>query len=272
MATSDGSTENPENSVFLLRWPCEHDDASYTSPITKPPEGLGVRLVSAGPLFFFRCLAVGLLCLSACAPWPAAPSDGALQLHPGVRVDRAGGQVLVQATVACRRGFLEQVACRRGSREHESLLVIDAPASAVHAALLAVGLQPGAPGAWRSGADGAIKLTPPTGPEVRVLVRTADAGEPVPIEAWLRDLRGPGASPPRFVFAGSRFVAGPGGERYLADESGSIIGLVTFGDETLALHEVLPDRVGVEPAHFQARTEAMPEQGQAVTLVLRAVP
>ena len=59
---------------------------------------------------------------------------------------------------------------------------------------------------------------------------------------------------------------------YLADESGSVVGLVTFGDEVVALQEVLPDRVAVQPAHFQARTEAMPDEGTPVTLWLLAGP
>jgi hypothetical protein len=216
-------------------------------------------------------LRVAAVLASGCAT--AVPASAPLlQLHPGVQADRAARAVSVQGRVACRRGYLEQVACGRGSREHESLIVIDAPATAVHAALLAIGLQPGAPGEWHQAADGSLSVQPPAGPSLQVLVQPRGAAEPVPVQAWLRDLRGGAAPTPRFVFAGSRLVPGRSGERYLADESGSVIGLVTFGDEVVALQEVLPDRVAVQPAHFQARTEAMPDEGTPVTLWLRAGP
>ena len=270
MATSDGSTENPENSVFLLRWPCEHDDASYTSLITKPPEGLGVRLVSAGPLFFFRCIAaLGLLLSPGCG----AGAPRRVELFPGVVTLPEAQSVELSARVACTRGDLEQVACTQGTREHESLLVAQARASQVQAALLAAGLRPGAPGRWQRLADGSVERVPPTGDAIEVLVRTEPGGPDQPIESWMRGADGGTPQPMRFVFAGSRFVpARGGGERFLADDSGSLVGLVTFGDEVVGLAEVVPDRVEVEPSRWKARTGAMPAQDTPVTLVMRRRP
>ena len=228
-----------------------------------------MRLVSAGPLFFFVFLCLWAGAIPGCA---AAPDQAPVRLHPAVTVERGSRELRVGARVSCTRGFLEQVACGKGSREHESLLVIDAPASVVHAGLLAIGLRPGVPGSWKEASGGTVELHAPTGPEVQVLVVVPGGAAPVPVADWLRDERGSEAAAPRFVFAGSRLVPGSAGDRYLADESGSVVGLVTFGDETVALCEVLPDRVGVEPAHFTARTASMPPEGTPVTLVFRAVP
>ena len=81
----------------------------------------------------------------------------------------------------------------------------------------------------------------------------------------------PGQAAPAFVFAGSRFRRLPdGSERYAADDSGSIVGLVTFGDEVVAMRTVIPDKVDVAPAAWKARTDDIPPEGSAVTVIIRA--
>jgi len=242
--------------------PCRTDAVAYDACITKPPEGLGVRLVSAGPLFF--------LLLASIANVGCAASAERVALHPAVSLQRGGGELQVQARVACTRGDLEQVCCARGTREHESLLAIQNPPSTVQAGLLALGLRSGSPGSWRTAPDGRLEQVPPSGSLVEVLVRWQDgvATRETPVGDWLDDRR-PGPSDARFVFAGSRFVTTPQGERFAADLSGSIVGLVTFGDEVIACAEVVPDRVEVAPPRWRARTGAMPAEGTPVVLVLR---
>ena len=73
------------------------------------------------------------------------------------------------------------------------------------------------------------------------------------------------------MFAGSRFRVDrrTGAERYLADGSGSLVGLVTFGDETIAPREVIPDQASVESPMWEVWTERMPPLGSRVTLVVR---
>jgi hypothetical protein len=192
------------------------------------------------------------------------------QLHPAVQVEASRAQVEVQASVACRRGFLEQACCGRGTREHESLLVTDAPASVIQAALIAAGIRSGAPGSWQSGPGGELIRQDPTGDPVEVRIRWDDGTRlaEVHISDWLEDLR-PSPGGFGFVFAGSRFVPSPRGERFAADLSGSVVGLVTFGDEVVALREVVPDKVDVAPARWRARSSVIPPEGTPVTLVLR---
>lgn len=182
--------------------------------------------------------------------------------------------VELDGRIACRQGFLEQLVCRQGTRDHESLVTTNAPASAVHAALLAAGLQAGAPGSWSADPSGQLQLKPPQGQPVQVLVRWADAqGEHTqPLAQWVVNTRPDrDQAAPTFVFAGSRFQRLPNGtERYVADDSGSIVGLVTFGDEVVAMRTVIPDKVDVAPASWKARTDDMPPEGSAVTVVIRA--
>lgn len=63
--------------------------------------------------------------------------------------------------------YLEAICCAPDTREHESLLVTDAKPSHVHAALLAMGLKPGKPGAWEMRGQELVPLTP-TGDRVSV--------------------------------------------------------------------------------------------------------
>jgi hypothetical protein len=214
--------------------------------------------------------------LLACTPPVGCAADirkaaSSATLHPSVHL-LGGDQVQVQGQVSCRQGWLEQFVCGRGSREHESLVVTDAPPSVIHAALLAAGLVPGSPGAWKANAAGGVDAVPPSGDAVEVLVQwRLDGRDRIePIQAWTERVRGgDAAAEPEFVFAGSRFDPAPAGEVYAADRSGSVVGLVTFGDEVVAMRQVLPDQVDVAPPAWRARTSAMPLEGHPVTVILR---
>ncbi len=112
----------------------------------------------------------------------------------------------------------------------------------------------------------------PTGARLDLFVRVA--GHDTPLAAWIHDPAGGHEFPLQpWVFAGSRIrpntkSMGPG-EHYVADYTGSVVGIVTFGDETIACDHVYSDRVEVDPAEWQARTTSMPEPGTPVKLVLR---
>jgi hypothetical protein len=210
-----------------------------------------------------------------------------VELSPKLRVARAAGLVEFEAVAVLQEGFLEQFVCTPSTREHESLFVFDGKASEIHAALLVAGLVPGAPGGWREPTDereaveaGFVALAP-HGAELTVEVVLADGSRhgiasfarlsPVAFGAEGGDGRAAPAPPSRFVFAGSRFRARPdGGERYLADDSGSLVGLVTFGDETIAALEVIPDQASVSAPIFEADPARMPAPGTAVVIRVRA--
>ncbi|MCA9285614.1 MAG: hypothetical protein KDA22_10380 [Phycisphaerales bacterium] len=196
-----------------------------------------------------------------------------MRLADGLRVDRPSQRVEIDAAVCLRIGFLEQVACSPGTREHEAILVVVPRPSDVHAALLLLGLEPGHPGRW-SVVDDRLMLEAPVGPRVSIAVRwTDDAGQhECPVEDWLRPVgEMPSPRPSHWIFAGSGFVhdpTAPTRERYAADLSGSVIGIVTFGDETLACPEVMSDQEAIEPLEWEAFTERIPPEGTPVTIVI----
>jgi hypothetical protein len=144
--------------------------------------------------------------------------------------------------------------------------------------LLAAGFEAGSPGLWTYD-DREYDFVPPTGSAVEVRVRyTSTSGETVeePIRDWIRVRRGSEIEPfpdDPWIFGGSRFERnrewmGPG-EHYVADISGSIIGIVTFGDEVLGFSHVLADQTSVQPPEWEAATARMPPVGTEVTLILR---
>lgn len=218
-------------------------------------------------------------------PAAATPADaGWTKVSDAVRVDRARGAVRFDATAVIAEGFLEQFVCTVGTREHESLFAFAGKASEIHAAMLLAGIEPGSPGHWRqiptetgaeSDGDARLELVPPHGDEVAITV-ILPSGVERPLPWFVRASPIAPASrtsepPSRFVFAGSRFVRSVRAQReyYAADESGSLIGLVTFGDETIGAVAVIPDQVEVSPAVWEVFVGRMPTPGTAVTVEIR---
>lgn len=221
---------------------------------------------------------------------PSAPASSMREVFPHVRVDVTARVVEVDGAVAvdCHdaqtpRVYLELVACTPDSREHESLVVTSARPAHIHAALLMIGLEPGAPGAVRW--DGARHVpVAPTGPGLAVRLRTRDAGgatSEVEPQAWIVDAESGrtfpgelGAADLRgWVFAGSRTLdrQGPDGVRrrmYDADAAGTVIGLATFGSETISWRAVFSPDEAVTPAAWIADARRVPTRGTPVTIVL----
>lgn len=215
-----------------------------------------------------------------------APSVNVLVPFDGVRVrlDESGGpgSVELDAITVLDVGWLEQVACAVGTREHESLVVPTAEPSQVHAALLLAGFEPGRPGRWWWDEEAmTARLDAPEGDRVRVLVRDPAAGTVVPIADWITSTDGEPFPDAPWIFGGSVWLDEATGERfaaagppdgrdvvYVADRTGSIVGLVTFGDEVLGALEVVPDQEAVAAPEWMVRTDAVPVPGTPVVLVI----
>jgi hypothetical protein len=199
-------------------------------------------------------------------------------LTPLVRVDRDARMVEFDAVAVLDVGFLEQLVCMVGTREHESIFAFEGKPSEVHAALLVVGAEPGRPGRWREVAlaDGSVTIegVPAEGTEVALEVELPD-GSVRPIEWFMRaspiSSTTNAAPPSRFVFAGSRFLRNPRTqeERYAADGSGSLVGLVTFGDETIGAVEVIPDSAQAAAPVWEVFSERVPAPGTRVKIRAR---
>jgi hypothetical protein len=204
------------------------------------------------------------------------PAEIVLRPFSGVIVYPDRPAVHLESLVCIEAGWLEQIACAPGTREHESLVVPDATPSQVHAALLGAGFEPGRPGRW-SIEDGEFAFVSPEGSALRIDVRhERDTGEVVeePIRNWIRDHLGRREFPDEpWIFGGSQIRPNPEwmgpGEHYVADLTGSIIGLVTFGDEVIGYSTVLADAAAVQAPEWEANAGYIPPVGTKVTLIIR---
>jgi hypothetical protein len=206
---------------------------------------------------------------------------------PGLVINFQERCVDVEATICLDEGMLELIACVKGSKEHESILAIEARPMHIHTALLLLGANNGSPAMSRPVDEQQTRWThiPPQGDPVSVyLVHRAPDGKVVesPISDFVTrsdeqaDEFTPATDgaqeevefPHTFVFAGSHLRDnGPGPRQYLADLSGNVISIATFGDELLCLPGI-QSRANDE-LRWRVDARKLPNVGSKVTLRLR---
>lgn len=102
-----------------------------------------------------------------------------------VLVDKKKKRVLLKTVVTLREGSLEQLCCLKQTKEHESILSLDAKAFVVHTALLAIGTQKGEPVKFNP------EFQPPSGQKLEIFVSWVDEKEKlhrVPAHQWIRGM------------------------------------------------------------------------------------
>lgn len=212
-------------------------------------------------------------------PAPDAPRYAEVD-WPHVRIDLNEKAVEIDGLCAINSGWLEQIICSAGTRTHESLVATEAKPSHIHAALLLIGLEPGKPGWWKIDPDDPEGrkwiVQPPTGARVSITFEWTGAdgtARSALAREWVRDFHTHDLLPEGpWIFGGSMMKPDyTGAVTYVADRTGSIAGLVTFGDELLGWCEVLPDQEAVMAPEWEANTPVMPEPGARVTVLLKPV-
>jgi len=190
----------------------------------------------------------------------------------GARVDLKERFVDVNAKVCLREcEFLEMFACTPDTREHESILVLEAAPSTIHLGLLLLGLEPGNPMTYDKTVD-PPKLVHATGPKVEVfVVYTVNENErEVPANRWVRDTKtGQIMEGNTWLFTGSVVSELDGEKMYLADTNGTALSLVNFGDDLLALPNDLTQDNASHGKIWAPRGRAIPKVGTPVKLRLR---
>jgi len=217
---------------------------------------------------------------------------GLQRLHPDypVWIDSQRKHVLMVGRICQRRAPLELFACLRGSKEHESVVVVESKAYVVHAGLLAVGAEPG------SAVQFVPEFQPASGTEIEVTVVWEDESgrrRQARAQDWVRDVAGmysifEGVVANPFdeelnlddqsaawknmeypwVFAGSQFLRDErtGQQYYQADGEGDLICVSNFPSAVLDV----PIRSSDSNAAllFETYTERIPALGTPVTLIL----
>lgn len=207
------------------------------------------------------------------SPAEPVPHPSAIEFQPGVRIDWRTRQVEVQGRVILREGPIELFACSPRTREHESIVCIDARPMHVFQALGLIGLTPGHPSRFEPQTR---EYRPATGDPVEIEVQYTTDGQVrrEPISRWMRHARtgdparaGSDVEDMPWVFAGS-YLTDHG--VFAADPEGTVISLVDFGSSLIALPEYHSDsnaELWLEPA-----TERIPPLMTRCTLIFRPGP
>jgi len=212
--------------------------------------------------------------LLALAGWPgptAAADPSASDPHPTLKrlspdaavwIDLPGKRVVVGGRVALADGPIEFFACPSKTKEHESIVVVDAPARLVHTALLAIGLKPGSPASFEG------EYRPATGDAVAIDVcwRKAGTEHCRPAKQWVRDSRTGRELECDWVFAGSQFWKDPStGIEYYQADGGDLVCVSNF--PTAMLDLPIASSQANEALLFDAYTERIPPRGTPVELI-----
>lgn len=100
-----------------------------------------------------------------------------------VLLDQQNQRLLLKGEVCLRQGVLEMFLCGKQTKEHESIVTLDAKASVIHAGLLALGMKPGQPVRFQP------EYQAPQGQQLKIMVSWKDpAGKEHsrPAQEWVR--------------------------------------------------------------------------------------
>lgn len=198
-----------------------------------------------------------------------------VQVHAGEKAVRFDGLVPIDAhDEKSPWVFLEVAVCTPDTKEHEALVMTQAKAANVHAALLLVGLEPGHPGRWKFENDQLVPIAP-EGPRVKVAISFKDGAgvertySPEEMVVNAHDASRFGSKRPgHWVFAGSQIIKRMGKEFYDADPAGTLVGLTTFGSETVAWSEMISHEAAIEEPAWIADARTVPPAGTPVTVTI----
>lgn len=179
-------------------------------------------------------------------------------------VDPEAKRVVLGGVICLREGPLEMFACVAGTKEHESIVAVNSKAFVVHAALLAMGAEPGSPVEFRP------KYKPATGTEVDVWVYWRDEElklHRARAQEWIRNMQTGKTLDTSWVFGGSGFwLDEMTGQKYYLADDGDLICVSNFPSAMLDLP--IESSQGNDALLFEANSELIPPLDSKVTIVL----
>jgi hypothetical protein len=203
---------------------------------------------------------------------PAAPSAPAKKVEVGknVFVEFQGDKrrVLINAYVCLREGMLEQLMCRKQTKEHEAILAADVDAQKIHTALLLARAEPGNPVKF------VPKFEPPKGTGIKITLQYQDKGKTVAVPActWVRNVKTGKDLDHDWVFAGSVLIPDaldPKQPPYYGANDGDVICVSNFDTALLDLPINSPKDWGQRV--LEAHTERIPPLQTPVLVILEPV-
>lgn len=183
-------------------------------------------------------------------------------------IDFEKKQVIAGGNICMQAGPLEVFACPRHTKEHEAVISVNALSSGIHAALLAIGSEPGEPVKWDA------KYVKATGPTVEIDIIWMGDGDKVvtvPAQELVRNTRTGKTMSESWVFGGSQeFKDEETGKTYYYGDSGEMVCLSNFS--TAMLDVPLKSSDANEGLLFEANPDAVPPIGTKVYMVFKPGP
>jgi hypothetical protein len=178
-------------------------------------------------------------------------------------------RIALACEVCLREGPLEVFLCKKGTKEHESIVRIDADAQIIHAALVATGAEPGKPTQFVDPKTEEPKWKAATGAKIDVTVHYTKGGKTFthPAQDWIWDHKKKAAMPHGWVFSGSVTIADPdSGKKFYGANSGDIISISNFPYSMLEI----PVEISKDDAFltYEAKTDKIPPLFSKVWVIL----
>jgi hypothetical protein len=178
--------------------------------------------------------------------------------------DPQGKRLVMRARIALQDGTLEHLLCKKGTKEHESILATEAEPKLIQLGLILSGAEPGHPVRFEP------KFEAPAGSAIAIEVEWEQAGKLKKADAreWVKDQATGKALTRDWVFAGSELFEDPRTKaRIFAADDGDLITVVNFPASILDL----PYRSSANDADrgYVANPEKVPPRGTPVTMYLK---
>ena len=183
--------------------------------------------------------------------------------------DAKNKQVMVAGVICMQRGGLEMFICPFNTKEHESVIAVNARSYEVHTALLATGTRPGQPVQWHP------EFKPVSGPKVGIDVTWKDpeSGEikTKTAQQMIRSFRTKKELEKEFIFGGSVMEKDEETGRVIYyGDGGELVCVSNFSTATLDLP--IESSQSNDDLIFEANPDHIPEPGTKVYVIFKPQP
>ncbi len=178
-------------------------------------------------------------------------------------INQTTKQVMVRGSICLRKGALEMFACPLQTKEHESIIAVEAQSSEIHATLVALGFEPGNPVQWQP------EHKPVSGPKIKIEVRwhTETGEKTADAKSFVRKSGTAETLDTDWVFGGSTiFIDRVDGRQIYYADSGEMICLSNF--PTAMMDVPIQSSDSADGLIFEANTEVIPATNTQVYLII----
>lgn len=182
-----------------------------------------------------------------------------------VWIDLKAKHVMVAGRICVQEGGLEMFACPFFTKEHESVVAVNARSFEIHRSLLAIGVNPGKPVQWHP------EYRPATGPVIEIDVMWKDEEDKIVTrraQEMVRNFKTDKPMQEKWVFGGSeQQVDEETGEVFYYGDGGELVCLSNFSTATMDLPVESPD--ANEDLLYAANPKMVPKPGTKVYVIFK---